>query len=147
MIRLVHVPRCFRHPTHDVAARRFASALSVLGTENDNQVRAIGITVLPDGLFGKVLQIIFTPPDAPIRLCVEMNGEDMRISGVTVGTSMVSFSPASLSSRDFDAINQVRKIVSDAISGRQAQHSAKKIRPIIDNLMQASLMPRHVRFF
>lgn len=46
---------------------RFASCLSVLGTENEHQVRAQGVSVLPGGIFGKVLQLIFTPRAAQVK--------------------------------------------------------------------------------
>ena len=117
---------------------RFASALSLLGTENDNQVRAIGVTVLPDGLFGKVLQVIFTPPEAKIKLAVGGDGDGMRISAACVGANMVSFEPASLTLHELASINNVRKIVSNTISGKQSLHNAAKMRPIVQDLMQVS---------
>ena len=72
---------------------RFASALSVLGTENENQVRAIGVTVLPDGLFGKVLQLIFTQPEAEIKLCIGNEQGETRILAASVGSSMSRSGP------------------------------------------------------
>jgi hypothetical protein len=125
---------------------RFASALSILGTQNEKQVRAMGITVLPDGLFGKVLQVIFTPPEAVIKLCIVTNsGQDMRITAALVGENLVTFRPAHLTLEDLSTINMVRRIVSDAISGRSSMYSAAAaVTPAtVQRLMQ---VPTHVQF-
>jgi hypothetical protein len=115
---------------------RFASALSVLGTQNEKLVRAMGVTVLPDGLFGKVLQIIFTPPEAAIKLCIIDSNEDMRVSAALVGENLLTFRPANLSMDELRTVNVVRKIVSDAISGKTSAYSEARIHPIITRLMQ-----------
>lgn len=56
----------------DVAASsdcwcRYGVALSLLGTENKNQVRALGTTMLPRGNAGKIIQILFTARSKSLR--------------------------------------------------------------------------------
>lgn len=44
-----------------------------------------GVTVLPAGLFSKVLQLVFTPPDQPMRVCC--NEDKTAFHAATVGAS------------------------------------------------------------
>ncbi len=115
---------------------RFASVLSILGTQNPKQVRAMGVTLLPDGLFGKVVQLIFTPPEAAIKLCISDCDHGMLISAVLIGTNVMSFRPAHLSLQDLETINSVRKVVSAAISGKHSEYSGDVIKAIVQKLMQ-----------
>jgi hypothetical protein len=96
-------------------APRFGVALSLLGTEDDMRVRALGITVLPMGPFSKVLQMIFTPPAQPIALLC--NEERTAFHSIRIGTSMVAFEPSVFSRDDLHFINRVRRTVSQAIAG------------------------------
>ena len=98
-----------------ISSHRFGVALSLLGTENDMKVRALGITILPQGPFSKVLQIVFTPPAQPISLLC--NQELSAFYSIQIGTSMVAFEPCVFSRQDMAFINKVRRTVSLAIAG------------------------------
>ena len=119
---------------------RFGVALSFLGTENEMAVRALGVTLLPAGLFSKVLQLIFTPPDQPLRICCSM--DRTQIYAAKVGPSKVSFAPAALSLSDMAAVNKARKMVSVAIAGEGgSQGSVREIEVTVMALMNLLLRP------
>jgi hypothetical protein len=119
---------------------RFGVALSFLGTENERAVRALGVTLLPAGLFSKVLQLIFTPPDQPLRICCSM--DRTQIYAAKVGPSKVSFAPAALSLSDMAAVNKARKMVSVAIAGEGgSQGSVREIEVTVMALMNLLLRP------
>jgi hypothetical protein len=116
----VHVLPYWRAPVSTICdfgscAHRFAVALSLLGTEDDMKVRALGVTVLPVGPFSKVLQIVFTPPAQPISLLC--NEDKTAFYSIQVGTSMIAFEPSVFTLEDMRFINQVRRTVSHAIAG------------------------------
>jgi HrpA-like RNA helicase len=99
---------------------RFAVALSLLGTESDTRVRATGVTLLPAGLFGKLLQLIFATSDASVR--VQVHPASREIHAVSLGVSMIAFKPHVLSVAQWAAVNLVRRIISEAINGN-ARHA------------------------
>ncbi len=85
-------------------------------------MRALGITVLPEGPFSKVLQIVFTPPAQPISLLC--NEDNTSFHSIQIGTSMVAFEPSVFSVEDMAFINKVRRTVSHAIAGTLESGSA-----------------------
>jgi len=116
----VQVQPYWRSPVSTVSdfsgvSHRFGVALSLMGTEDDMKVRALGITVLPEGPFSKVLQIVFTPPAQPISLLC--NEDNTAFYSIQIGTSMVAFEPSVFSIQDMAFINKVRRTVSHAIAG------------------------------
>ena len=84
-------------------AHRFGVALSLLGTEDDMRVRALGVTILPTGPFSKVLQMIFTPPAQPLSLLC--NEDNSAFYSIQIGTSMIAFEPSVLTLTDIASIN------------------------------------------
>ena len=85
-------------------AHRFGVALSLLGTEDDMRVRALGVTILPTGPFSKVLQMIFTPPAQPLSLLC--NEDHSAFYSIQIGTSMIAFEPSVLTLTDMAFINK-----------------------------------------
>jgi hypothetical protein len=99
-------------------------------------VHANGVTLLPHGLFAQVLQLIFTPPDTNVSLCIEEGDHERHVTAAIIGANMVSLRPLALSLQDFETINVVRKLVSNAFSGKYSLQSDAKMDSIIRTLKE-----------
>eukprot|EP00288_Rhodomonas_lens_P012598 CAMPEP_0177711432 /NCGR_PEP_ID=MMETSP0484_2-20121128/11858_1 /TAXON_ID=354590 /ORGANISM="Rhodomonas lens, Strain RHODO" /LENGTH=305 /DNA_ID=CAMNT_0019223165 /DNA_START=60 /DNA_END=974 /DNA_ORIENTATION=- len=119
--------------------RRSAVALSLLGTQVDELVRIVGVTLLPEGLFGKITQLVFCPRDLKLRVCA--NESISEFEAVMIGKTKIQLQPFLLSLQDFGTVNLVRRFVSDAVAGVGSTKGVLSQRHVLSQLMQLLLRP------
>ena len=104
---------CDFRPDDD--AVRYAVALSIRGVnENSSTEFAGGVSLLPSGLFGKVLQMVFTTPSA--ELVAETDVHRTVVFSCKIDGLSVVFEPSVLTLEDIAVVNRMRKVVSKSFT-------------------------------
>lgn len=72
-----------------------------------------------------------------LQVMVTCKGQaaEMRILSCNIGTNMVSFEPFTLSLADFAAVNWVRRVISDTISGEKERMGDTEVLQLVGQIM------------
>jgi len=115
------------------AREHVAVALSLLGTENEKKVKALGVTMLPHTPFGKLLQLIFTPREKKMTMRASSDGS--RIFSFILGETNIVLHPYFITRKELDVINRIRKCVSNAILGN-AERGKEEMKQLLCSLIE-----------